>query len=61
MIKETELPLANRIADLKPLLSCALIPVDVHFYAPEEMEEFGKERFSFINCALKSGKTLFEK
>lgn len=59
VIKETELPMANRADTLKPMLSHALIPVDVHIYTPEEVEEFGKEQFSFINSIFKSGKTVF--
>ena len=61
VIKETEFPMANRTDDLKPILSHSLIPVDVHIYTPEEVEEYGQEPFSFINSILKSGKTVFEK
>jgi len=59
VIKETDLPMINRADDLKPMLSHALIPVDVHIYTPEEVEEYGKEQFSFVNSILKSGKTVF--
>ena len=61
VIKETELPMANRADDLKPILSNSLVPVDVHIYTPEEVEEYGREPFSFINCILNSGKIVFEK
>ena len=61
VIKETELPMANRADELKPMLSHALIPVDVHIYTPEEVEEYGKEQYSFVNSILKSAKTVFEK
>ena len=61
VIKETDMPMANRADDLKPMLSHALIPVDVHIYTPEEVEEYGKEQFTFINTILKYGKTVFEK
>ncbi len=61
VIKETALPMVNRADDLKPMLNHALIPVDVHIYTPEEVEEYGKEQFTFINSILKSGKTVFEK
>ena len=60
VIKETELPMPNRADNLRPMLSRILIPVDVHFYTPEEVEEFGKEQFSFINSVLKSGITVFK-
>ena len=61
VIKETELPMANRADDLKPMLSHMLIPVDVHVYTPEEVDAYGSEQFSFVNSVLKSGKTVFEK
>lgn len=61
VIKETELPMANRADDLKPILSNSLIPVDVHIYTPEEVEEYGKEQFSFINSILKTGRLIYEK
>jgi uncharacterized protein len=61
VIKETDLPMAHRADDLKPMLSHTLIPVDVHIYTPEEVEEYGKEPFSFVQSILKSGKVVFEK
>jgi predicted nucleotidyltransferase len=59
VITETELPMALRADDLKPMLSQSLIPVDVHIYTPEEVEEYSKEQFSFVQSILKSGKTVF--
>lgn len=61
VVKETRLPMANRTDDLMPMLSNSLIPVDVHIYTPEEVEEYGQEEFSFVNSVLKSGETIFEK
>lgn len=61
VIKDTELPMARRADNLMPMLSQALIPVDVHIYTPEEVEEYTKEQFSFISSILKTGKTVFEK
>lgn len=60
VIKETELPMAHRADDLRPVLSHALIPVDVHIYTPEEVEEYGQEPFSFVHSILRTGKTVFE-
>lgn len=59
IIKETELPMARRADDLVPMLSQSLIAIDVHVYTPEEVEEYGKEPFSFVNSILKSGRTVF--
>lgn len=61
VIKQTDLPMANRADDLAPMLANTLLPVDVHIYTPEEVEEYRKEQFSFVNSVLKSGKTVFER
>ncbi len=61
IIKETELPPANRTVTLMPLLARVLIRVDVHVYTPEEVEAYSEEPFSFVNSVLKTGKTVFVK
>lgn len=61
VVKDTELPMINRAADLLTNFHNALIPVDVHIYTTEEVEEYAKEPFSFINTILKSGNIVFEK
>jgi uncharacterized protein len=60
VVQETELPMARRADDLAPLLSSALIPVDVHIYTPEEVAEYGRDPFSFVNNVLRWGTTVFE-
>ena len=60
VIKETELPMVHRTDDLKPMLSRVLIPVDVHVYTPEEVEEYGQEPFSFVSSVLRTGEVVFE-
>lgn len=59
VIEQSELPIAMRANDLRPLLSQVLIPVDVQIYTPEEAEEYGKEEFSFVHSILKTGTTVF--
>lgn len=59
VVKETTLPMAVRADDLQPMLSQTLIPVDVHIYTPEEVEEYGKKPLSFVNSVLRSGKPVF--
>ncbi len=61
VIKETDLPMKKRGNILKHIAGNSLIPVDIHIYTPEEVEEYGREQFSFINSILKTGKTVFEK
>ena len=59
VIKETEVPMANRVDELVPMLSHTLIPIDVHIYTPEEIEAYSQEPFSFVSSILKSCKTVF--
>lgn len=61
VIQETVLPPIKRADVLKHLFSNALIPVDVHIYTPEEVEEYDKEVYSFVNSVLKSGKIVFDR
>lgn len=61
VIKDTELPMINRAAELSSVVKNFLIPVDVHMYTSEEVKEYAKEPFSFIKSVLKSGKVVFEK
>jgi len=60
LVQDTDLPMARRADDLAPLLSSGWISVDVHVYTPDEVEEYAKDRFSFVSSALASGKTAFE-
>src|SRR4051794_17399549 len=61
IIQETHLPMAERAHDLLTILSHSLIPIDVHIYTPEEVEEYGREPFSFVNSILKTGKAFFQR
>ncbi|BCT69558.1 nucleotidyltransferase domain-containing protein [Nitrosospira sp. NRS527] len=60
VIKDTHLPMQLRKDALVPILSNVLIRVDLHLYTPEEVEEYGREQFSFLNSVLTSGKVLYE-
>lgn len=61
VVKDTHLPMSQRADDLRPIVAMSLIPVDVHVYTPEEVEEYGKEEFSFLRTLLRTGRTLYEK
>lgn len=60
VVKETQLPKPYRADELAPFLANLLVPVDIHVYTPEEIEEYGKEPFSFIDSIIKTGKVVFE-
>ena len=59
VVKDTHLPMHLRKDALLPILSNFLIRVDLHVYTPEEVEEYGREQFSFLNSVLTSGKVLY--
>lgn len=61
VVRETMLPLARRTEDVLPLLQSRLIPVDVHVYTPEEVREFGREEYSFLNTVLRTGRTVYRR
>lgn len=61
IVKETDRLRANRADDVMPLLASALVPVNIHIFTPEEVKEYGQEKFSFVSCILKFGKTVYAK
>jgi uncharacterized protein len=61
VVKDTMLPVSHRANELKPLLSHTLINVDIHVYTPEEVEEYAKEPYSFVNSVLRFGKMVFSR
>jgi len=60
IIKDTNLPMMCRTADLLSLFNNSLIPIDMHIYTSEEVEELSKEPFSFVHNILKTGRVLFD-
>jgi len=61
VIVETELPMARRADELKPLSSRTWLSVDIHVYTPEEVQEYGKEPYSFVKSVLQSGTRVFRR
>jgi predicted nucleotidyltransferase len=61
VVLETERPMAKRADDLKPMFANALIPVDVHVYTPEEVEEYGRIPYAFIRSVLASGRVAYRR
>ena len=59
VIADTALPMARRSCGIGPLLARTLVPVDVHVYTPEEIEAYGVESGSFIECVLRTGRVVF--
>ncbi|MFB3387033.1 nucleotidyltransferase domain-containing protein [Flavobacterium sp. LAR06] len=61
IIKDTPLPMKQRNEELLPIVNKLLIEVDVHVYTPEEVEEYGSEKYSFVHSVLKTGKVIYRK
>lgn len=59
VIKETNLPRESRATELNAMFSHSLVHVDIRFYTPEEILEYGQEPFSFLNNILTSGATVY--
>jgi predicted nucleotidyltransferase len=58
VVADTVLPRALRACEVEPLLARTLVPVDVHVYTPEEIEAYGAELGSFIDCVLRTGRVV---
>lgn len=61
IIKETHLPMKQRNIELKSIVSNLVVNVDLHVYTPEEVVEYGAERYSFVDSILRTGKLVYEK
>jgi len=61
IVKETVFPMDKRRDEITHLISNSLTPIDVHIYTPEEVEEYSKEPFSFVNSVLKTGEIVFDR
>ena len=60
VMKDTDLPMGSRGQALGALLAAQLIPVDVHIYTLEEVEEYAKEPFSFVSSILSTGRVVYD-
>jgi predicted nucleotidyltransferase len=60
IVAETDLPTERRTEAIEPLLSRTLIPVDIHVYTNEELDEYIQSPYSFISTVVKSGKVMFD-
>src|SRR3954464_8450397 len=61
VVKDTPLPPVRRADGVRPLLARLLVPVDVHVYTPEEVEEYGRDAMSFVASVLRTGRVAYER
>ena len=60
IIQDTNLPRHLRSFEIRKSLIGMMVPIDILVYNPEEFEKEKKEKFSFLNYALKTSKVLYE-
>lgn len=61
IIQETDLPRHRRGLDIRMSLIGTKVPMDIIVYTKSEFEAEKNEKYSFINSAIKTSKTLYER
>jgi predicted nucleotidyltransferase len=61
VIKNTDLPKHKRGVELRRLLYGSLVPMDLKVYTPFEFEKELKNKYSFLNSAVKNSKLVYER
>jgi predicted nucleotidyltransferase len=59
VIQQSTLPMSSRINPLRSLMANRLIPIDIHVYTPEEVDEYGKVAGSFVHSVMTTGKIVY--
>jgi predicted nucleotidyltransferase len=60
VVRETDRPMAQRADDLTPICNGYLIPIDLHVYTPEEVREYSKEDYHFLQTVVRTGKVVYD-
>jgi len=61
IVKKSNLPRQKRGIEVRRLFYGMLLPLDLKIYTPEEFENEQKNEYSFLNLALKSSQTIYER
>jgi len=61
IVKQSDLPKNKRGIEIRRLFYGLLIPMDLKIYTPEEFENELKNKYSFLNTAIKDSKTIYER
>ena len=61
VIKDTALPRHKRSFEIQKSLIGSMIPMDILVYTPQEFDQEKKEKYSFLNSAIKNSKILYER
>jgi hypothetical protein len=55
-IVDTPYSIERRADSVAPYLPGSLVPLDLLMRTPEEVEEYGRDRFSIVSSALRHGR-----
>ncbi|HCE59007.1 MAG TPA: hypothetical protein DER09_14530 [Prolixibacteraceae bacterium] len=61
VVKKTDLPRPLRMVQVRKMIYGSMIPVDLVVYTPEEIIDSKKNRYSFVNEVMNTGKILYER
>lgn len=61
IIKNTNIPKHKRGRVVRKFLYGSMVPMDLIIYTEKEFEEEKKQKYSFINTAIKSSQVLYER
>lgn len=61
IVKNTDKPRPERAVELRKMLYGAKLPIDLIVYNQKEIEETRKNKYSFVNNVLESGKLMYER
>lgn len=61
IVKNTDKPRPERAVELRKMLYGAKLPIDLIVYNQKEIDETRKNKYSFVNNVLESGKLMYER
>jgi len=61
VVKQSNLPRHKRGLEIRRLFYGLLVPFDLKIYTPEEYNNELKNKYSFLNSAIKNSKVLYER
>jgi uncharacterized protein len=61
IIQDTDLPPQKRGFDIRMSLLGLMLPFDILVYTKSEFEREKENEFSFLSCAIKNSKVLYER
>lgn len=61
VVKDTDKPRPERAIELRKMLYGTKLPIDLIVYNQKEIDETRKNKYSFVNEVLETGKVMYER